>query len=569
MRMKQTLQGMIGVFMGTSFMFSCTSEDVNNTTDEVGSHLLTNFITTSNEQSVEFNIKYEVPDGYKVVFDVYAENPYLITANGFSKKKDLKPIISAMTDNNGCYHVSRVISNGVKEVFVTSDAAGVPILLHGTIEKNSVSPVELDINTLIEEEQYSSRTVWDVKFLGSWNSWGRPNYIDATKSCPVAKKDLRAISAALPEWRTVNADYTNENYIFIQEEAEVWISLLSEKSLFNNVLGYYCYTEGMSKEDIDEVVALPRANITLLNKTGLKYGEYVKLKYLNPETKEFEDKFPAGSRIGWVLHRSGFYCLSGTVNQGIYQFYSDESWNPEKADKDHVAIFKTRDGNVIVGMEDLYNETLLSDKDCNDIIFHVSSYPEKAILVNTEIPDAPESDYVEEEVDVVQPLSSIIDVEEGDEFLNDLYVASASKLQVVDGFVTGVQDILYIAKSETMSQLSETIYVQDEKARKVVVRTTIKVPQARVAADEKKGRTVVRTTIKNTDWKSDLSRSIFDKWSSVDAMILAQVEEYREALQEGEVLKVEVVLEFEGVEYEEFVSSINVPPYSPFIVDAE
>ena len=270
-----------------------------------------------------------------------------------------------------------------------------------------------------------------------------------------------------------------------------------------------------------------------------------------------------------MLHRSGFYCLSGTVNQGIYQFYSDESWNPEKADKDHVAIFKTRDGNVIVGMEDLYNETLLSDKDCNDIIFHVSSYPEKAILVNTEIPDAPESDYVEEEVDVVQPLSSIIDVEEGDEFLNDLYVASASKLQVVDGFVTGVQDILYIAKSETMSQLSETIYVQDEKARKVVVRTTIKVPQARVAADEKKGRTVVRTTIKNTDWKSDLSRSIFDKWSSVDAMILAQVEEYREALQEGEVLKVEVVLEFEGVEYEEFVSSINVPPYSPFIVDAE
>lgn len=571
MRMKQILQGLIGAVVGGSFMFSCTSEDVNGAGEDVGSHLSTEFISTSNEKSVEFDIQYEVPNGYKVVFDVYAENPYVITPDGFSKKKELKPIISAMTDENGRYHISRVISNGVKDVFVASDMAGVPVLLHGTIEGNSVVPTELDIHTLIEEKQVESRTAWNPICLGSWNYWGRPNYIDGTKTCPVAKRDLRAISAALPEWKTVNADYTDENYIYVQKEAEVWISLLSEKSLFNNVLGYYCYTEGMSKSDINEVVALPRANIALLNKSGLKFGEYVKLKYLNPETMMFEDKFPAGSRIGWVMHRSGYYCLTGTMNNGIYQFYSDDSWNPEKGNKDHVAVFKTNEGHVIVGMEDLYNETLLSDKDCNDIIFHVSSYPEDAIVVNTVIPDAPENDYVEEEVDVIQPLSSIIDVAEDDELANDLYVASTSKLQVVDGFVTGVQDILYIANSTTMEQLSETAYVEDEKARKVVVRTTIKVPQAvRAAAeDEKKGRTVVRTTIKNTDWDSDISRAIFGDWDNVEAMILAEVEKHREALAEGEVLKLEIVMEFEGVEYELFVNSIDVPPYSPFIVHVD
>ena len=569
MRAKQILQGMIGVIMGASFIFSCTSEDINGTNDDVASQLTTNFITTSNEKKVEFDIKYEVPVGYKVVFDVYAENPYIVTSDGFSKKDDLKPIISAMTDENGSYHVNRVISGDVTEVYVTSDMAGVPVLLHGIIQGNSVVPIELDMKALIEEKPLASRAIWDALCLGTWNYWGRPNYIDVTKKCPIAKKDLRAISAALPEWKTVNTNYTNENYIYVQKEAEVWISLLSEKSLFNNVLGYYCYVEDMGKDDIDEVVALPRANIALLNKSGLKFGEYVKLKYLNPETKKFEEKFPAGSRIGWVMHRSGYYCLKGTVNNGVYQFYSDNSWNPEKNKKDHVAVFKTSEGHVIVGMEDLHNETILSDVDCNDIIFHVSSYPEDAIVVNAEISDAPESEYVEEEVDVIQPLSSIVDIAEEDELANDLYVASTSKLQLVDGYVTGIHDVLYIANSVTMEQLSETTYVQDEKARKVVVRTTIKVPQSvRVAAEEekKKGRTVVRTTVKNTDWDSDMSRGLFGDWDTVEEMILAKVELNRKALAEGEILKIEVIMEFEGVDYDLFVNSIDVPPYSPFIV---
>ena len=120
-----------------------------------------------------------------------------------------------------------------------------------------------------------------------------------------------------------------------------------------------------------------------------------------------------------------------------------------------------------------------------------------------------------------------------------------------------------------MNQLTKTIYVEDERARKVVVRTTIKVPQAARSEDseEKKGRTVVRTTIKNSDWEEDMSRAIYKKWDSVEEMILSMVEKYRADLSDGEVLKLEVTLEFEGVEYELFVNSIDVPPYSPFIMD--
>ena len=84
-------------------------------------------------------------------------------------------------------------------------------------------------------------------------------------------------------WKKVNPDCTEIEFIYVKQEAEVWVSLLSAKSLFNNTLGYYCYEEGMNKEDITEIVALPRTDIALLNSKGLKAGQYVKLKYLNPK----------------------------------------------------------------------------------------------------------------------------------------------------------------------------------------------------------------------------------------------------------------------------------------------
>jgi hypothetical protein len=45
------------------------------------------------------------------------------------------------------------------------------------------------------------------------------------------------------------------------------------------------------------------------------------------------------------------------------------------------------------------------------------------------------------------------------------------------------------------------------------------------------------------------------------------VDKYRADLEAGEVIKIEATIEFEGVEYNQFIESINVPPYSPFIKD--
>lgn len=571
MDMRQTLQGLLGALMGATLLFSCASEDVVDEGSSTSFESLTSFFKNSNEQSVEFNIEYDVVADYKVVFDVYAENPFQITSDGFSKK-DVKPIISAMTNENGVYNVNRVISNGVKEIYVVSNSVGAPILLHGTIENGVVKPIEVDLSTWSEDNVgLNSRAASSFTYLGTWNSWGRPNYIDSNKFCNITKDDLRAITAALPEWWKVKEEYTKVDYIYVKEAAEVWVSLISANSLFNNALGYYCYKEGMSKDDVEEIIALPRTNISWFNSKGLKFGQYVKLKYLNPTTGELEDKFPAGSRIGWVLHRSGFYCAKGTVNEGTYQFYTNDEWNPEKNKKQHSAIFTTNKGDVIVGFEDMYNESLFADNDCNDIILHVDSYPKDAISTSVEIPDAP-ADSVEEEVDVIQPLSLIVDIPEDDELINDLYVASKSILNVVDGNVVGVNDVLYIANSATMADVVTQTYSEDEKERKVVVRTTVKfiIPRSDTEDTEKKGRTVVRTTVKNTSWDVETqSRVVWGIYDNVEELILAVIDAHRTKLANGEVLKLEVTMEFEGVPYDNLVECIDVPPYSPFIEHIE
>lgn len=563
MEKRNLLQSLIGTFLGGALLFSCASEEVSRGIDNTRNE----FLTISSEQKVCFDIEYKVPEGYRVVFDVYAENPYQITAEGASMK-EVNPIISGMTDEHGRYQVSRVVSAGVEEVFVVSRSMGTPMMLYGVVESGNVKPVEMDLSAMVDTqaEVDSRAAAFSPYYLGTWNFWGRPNYIDTSKTCEISKDELRTISKALPEWKSVNKDYVEADFIYVKKEAEVWVSLLSAKSLFNNALGYYCYEEGMTKNDVKEIIAIPRTDISWFEKKSLKSGEYIKLKYLNPQTNQFEDKFPAGSRIGWVLHRSGFRCLNSQVNNGTYQFYSVSEWNPENTKKEHTAIFSTKEGNVILGFEDVYNESLFADNDCNDVIFHVTSSPEDAISTSIEIPDA-SKDVIEEEVDVVQALSMIVDIPVADELANNLVVASKSTMEVEDGNVVGVKDVLYIANSSVMKDMVTHTYTMSEMERKVVVRTTVKFARSAAEEEEKKGRTVVRTTVKNTTWEVDEanSRTVMNYTGDISDLILLTVENYRQQLAEGKCIRLEIIMQFEGVGYEQFVENIDVPPYSPFI----
>ena len=192
-----------GVFAGI-LVYSCVSEEM----DSTGGDAEMIAILESNEQEVDFYISYDVPQGYKVVFDVYAENPFEITSEGFGRKNSLKPILSAMTNEDGKFNISRIISGGVEEVYVVSRSAGAAALLHGTIQDGSVVPKEIELTSLIEShaDVDSRATAWNISYLGDWNYWGRPNYIDRTKKCDITSSEMRTISHVLPEWHKVKEE---------------------------------------------------------------------------------------------------------------------------------------------------------------------------------------------------------------------------------------------------------------------------------------------------------------------------------------------------------------------------
>ena len=139
MKKKTFLLLLLLAIVGATTFTSCNKEDGVATEDSM--NVVDSFLTRSSEQVVHFNIGYGVENN--VVFDVYAENPYEITSEGLNLKEGVSPILSSVTDSKGSYNISRVISGGVKEVYIASECEDVPVLLHGVISNGVVEPQEV------------------------------------------------------------------------------------------------------------------------------------------------------------------------------------------------------------------------------------------------------------------------------------------------------------------------------------------------------------------------------------------------------------------------------------------
>ncbi|MCD7850587.1 MAG: DUF4114 domain-containing protein [Parabacteroides sp.] len=351
--------------------------------------------------------------------------------------------------------------------------------------------------------------------------------------------------------------------------------------MFDNVLGYFSYKGDIKNVDpasIKEIIAFPRANIIRLLSSGLKAGEAVQLKYYNPETGRLEDTFPAGSSIGWVLRSDGYNLLNRTIGDGKFRFYSYPEWNPESGNKSHTVLFK-KDNFVVVGFEDLPNERinlLKGDGDCNDQMFHVSSYPADAITYD--IPEIPDSDGETEEtedVDAIQQLSDVMDLPSDDpDFWNDLWIASKSTLSwdVSDqkdldsyGSIVGLKEELIVANSRTMNSLIVDQPVATASSR-IFVKTTIRRTKA---ADSGKKRIFVKTTVRGMTVYIEMEVDAYNmsiRKNAANEEILRKILSSRDKINANEPVRIMVEMEFDPIPWEQFEDLVP-GPYSPHIVE--
>ena len=558
-------------------LVSCSDADLN----EAGagdSHNQQCAISEIGAQTVTFNLKYDVPDGYRVAFEVYAENP-LKSQDGLQiKKTDVLPILTGITNGRGEYALSRTLPEQVGELYVYSANIGVPSLLQGRIANGSVTFEELDRNE--EKPETKALFGWSDSFpyltLGGWNSLGKPDYV--TKQEEIGSSVLRAINRAFPEWRKADPEYYKRTDIYVKEDAQIWVSMLHSGSLFDNVLGYFSYQGDIKNVDpasIKEIIAFPRASIVRLFRAGLKAGDAVQLKYYDPATGRLENTFPKGTSIGWVLRSDGYNLLNRTVGDGMFRFYSYPEWNPESGNKNHTVLFK-KDNFVVVGFEDLPNERinlLKGDGDCNDMMFHVSSYPAEAITYDIpEIPDGGDTGETEE-VDAIQQLSEVMDLPADDpDFWNDLWVASKSTLHwdISDqenldsyGNVTGLKEELIVANSRTMNSL-----IVDQPAtyaNRIFVKTTIR----KTKSDGKK-RIFVKTTVRGMTVEIEMdvdakAVNLMAVKSEAAEQIIRTINSVKGRIMDNEPVRILVEMEFDPVPGHAF-EELSPGPYSPHII---
>ena len=415
--------------------------------------------------------------------------------------------------------------------------------------------------------------------LGGWNSLGKPDYI--TKKENVSSSILKAINQAFPEWKSAAPEYRKRTDIYVQKDAQIWVSMLHSGSLFDNVLGYFSYKGDIKDVDpasIKEIIAFPRASIVRLLSSGLKAGEAVQLKYYNPETGQLENTFPQGTSIGWVLRSDGYNLLNRTISDGKFRFYSYPEWNPESGNKSHTVLFK-KDNFVVVGFEDLPNERinlLKGDGDCNDLMFHVSSYPADAITYDIpEIPDGSGATEETEDVDAIQQLSEVMDLPSDDpDFWDDLWIASKSTLNwnVSDqedldsyGSIVGLKEELIVANSRTMNSLIVEQPVNAASSR-IFVKTTIR--RTKTATTEKK-RIFVKTTVRGMTVEVEMEVDAYAmsiRPETAKEQIIRNILSSRGKIDANEPIRITVEMEFDPIPWEQFEDLVP-GPYSPHIVE--
>lgn len=213
--------------------------------------------------------------------------------------------------------------------------------------------------------------------LGSYNFWGKPDYL--LDRDVITSDLLEFVNASLPESKPV-PDYHpayledgTQTSLNILEDADVWMTFVSEGAGYKNSLGFYTYETGnppATPEDIETLhIAFPNASF-------LGYGGQ-----LRSGDKVHLGKFTAGTTIGFVLIADGYHLQTSSIKTSARMHYSDTHLNPEEDEskKQHtVLLWDDVNELFLIGFEDLLRNGG-SDNDFNDAVFYITSNPTGAI----------------------------------------------------------------------------------------------------------------------------------------------------------------------------------------------
>ena len=369
------------------------------------------------------NVKYDVPENYKVYFEVYTKDPEQLDADGQVVKRDIEPVDVGFTDGNGEYNHKIEVPATAKYLYIYSPYAGVPRVLVAEIKDGVLSevayPDEIEgARSMLgraddgdyKNEAYNTITGKKLSRLGYWKNakrayslkgvtydlYGRPDYTKVGDRITVSRDILNLINQTVPEGGKVDPSLIRNGDIRVTKKAHIDLFLVDETTSANNTLAYYCYeTNNPPKKEADIkvndiVIAFPNAKVLKRhdyepkgNNGALERGEGVRLHYYK-DGKDMGEEFPEGVSIGWIIYNQAYRTAvnGNALNTGVKHYFADKDLNGNG--KGNVVLFRSGE-KVMFGFED-WN----GDYDYNDVVFYVKADPIEAIT--PDIPDVKPTD---------------------------------------------------------------------------------------------------------------------------------------------------------------------------------
>jgi len=298
-----------------------------------------------------------------------------------------REIINGQTNENGVLELAYNFEADVEELVLSTDYLGfVPEVLvpitNGQLsftfggERESFlaqdfgeAPFKQGVENALKSEFNTNIT---INYLGTYDNAGVPNYLEPEGDY-LSPEFLSDINDALPEISVpiYHPEYlmgVNEHNLIILDEADVWVTFVSEGAGYRNVLAFYTYNRDFPPQSADDItectVIFPNASFAGSG-GGLYSGDKVKI-----------GTFQENTVVGWVLLRNAWNQSSQQVTEGLGLVYSNLEANPEPNDDDkqHCILLYDADRELfVIGFEDLIRPG--GDNDFNDAVFYATANP--------------------------------------------------------------------------------------------------------------------------------------------------------------------------------------------------
>jgi len=240
----------------------------------------------------------------------------------------------------------------------------------------------LKLAQLPQQKSVQSKAAVTYNYIGKYTSDGRPLYLIIPNDI-IPQSLLDDVNASLPERVRLTVSHptylkdTNEGDVVLKEQADVWITFVSEGAGYRNSIGYYTYNAVTPPTSASQIKAY---NIIYPNASLPGSGGS-----LQSGSKVLLGRFPAGTGIGWFIVADGW---TGSYVTGQTIYYSEPAFNSETdaTKRQHTVLLHDNSrSQFLLGFEDLNRVTGGSDDDFNDAIFYVTSNPVTAIN-NSNVP---------------------------------------------------------------------------------------------------------------------------------------------------------------------------------------